>query len=55
MSYQQEKPELARFMMYFKPSTLGEIRVLSRMLNIAMVDFVSASMDAYIFSREFEM
>lgn len=55
MSYQQETPELARFMMYFKPSTLGEIRVLSRMLNIAMVDFVSASMDAFIFAREFEM
>lgn len=55
MSYQQETPELARFMMYFKPSTLGEIRVLSRMLNIAMVDFVSASMEAFIFAREFEM
>jgi hypothetical protein len=29
--------------------------VLSRMLNIAMVDFVSAAMDAFIFAREFEM
>jgi hypothetical protein len=55
MSYQEESPELARFMMYFKPTTLGEIRVLSRMLNIAMVDFVAASMDAYIFERENEM
>ena len=55
MNYQQETPELARFMMYFKPATLGEIRVLSRMLNIAMVDFVSAAMEAFIFAREFEM
>ena len=55
MSYSQETPELARFMMYFKPSTLGEIRVLSRMLSIAMVDFVSAAMDAFIFAREFKM
>jgi hypothetical protein len=55
MSYTQETPELARFMMYFKPSTLGEIRVLSRMLNLAMVDFVSAAMEAYIFAREFKM
>lgn len=55
MSYQQEPHELARFMMYFKPSSLGEIRVLSRMLNIAMVDFVAASMDAYIFEREYTM
>lgn len=50
-----DTPELARFMMYFKPSTLGEIRVLSRMLNIAMVDFVSAAMEAFIFTREIEM
>ncbi len=55
MTYPQETPELARFMMYFKPSTLGEIRVLSRMLNIAMVDFVSAAMEAFIFAREFKM
>lgn len=55
MSTPQDSPELARFMMYFKPSTLGEIRVLSIMLNIAMVDFVAASMEAYIFAREYEM
>lgn len=47
--------ELSRFMMYFKPSTLNELRVLSRMLTIAMVDFVSASMEAYIFAREQEL
>lgn len=47
-----EPRELSRFMMYFKPTTLGELRVLSRMLTIAMVDFVSAAMEAYIFARE---
>ncbi len=45
----------ARFMMYFKPSTLNELRVLSRMLNIAMVDFVNAAMQAYVFAREKEI
>ena len=45
----------ARFMMYFKPSTLNELRVLSRMLNIAMVDFVNAAMEAYVFAREKEI
>jgi len=47
--------ELSRFMMYFKPSTLNELRVISRMLNIAMVDFVTAAMEAYIFAREQEL
>ncbi|MEA3223523.1 MAG: hypothetical protein U9P49_10235 [Thermodesulfobacteriota bacterium] len=43
--------EIARFMMYFKPVTLNELRGLSRKLNIAMVDFVGAAMEAYIFAR----
>lgn len=43
--------EIARFMMYFKPITLNELRGLSRKLNIAMVDFVGAAMEAYIFAR----
>jgi len=47
--------ELSRFMMYFKPSTLNELRVISRMLNIAMVDFVTAAMEAYIYAREQEL
>jgi hypothetical protein len=41
-------------MMYFKPQNLSELRVISRMLNIAMVDFVGAAMDAYIFKKEKE-
>ena len=45
----------ARFMMYFLSSTLNELRVLSRMLNVAMVDFVEAAMQAYIFAREQEL
>ncbi len=42
-------------MMYFKPATLNELRVLSRMLNVAMVDFVDACLTAYIYSRELEL
>jgi len=45
----------ARFMMYFKPSILNELRVLSRMLSIAMVDFVDAALWAYIFAKEKKM
>ncbi|MBN1636058.1 MAG: hypothetical protein JW920_06060 [Deltaproteobacteria bacterium] len=45
----------ARFMMYFKPPILNELRVLSRILNIAMVDFVDAALRAYIFAREHKM
>jgi hypothetical protein len=44
----------SRFMMYFKPKNLSELRVISRMLNIAMVDFVGAALDAYIFRKEKE-
>lgn len=39
-------------MMYFKPNNLSELRVISRMLNIAMVDFVGAALEAYIFKKE---
>lgn len=42
-------------MMYFKPTTLNELRVISRMLNVAMVDYVDAAMNAYIFKREIEL
>lgn len=42
----------SRFMMYFKPQNLSELRVISRMLNIAMVDFVGAALEAYVFKRE---
>lgn len=38
-------------MMYFKPQNLSELRVISRMLNIAMVDFVCAALDAYVFKK----
>jgi hypothetical protein len=44
----------SRFMMYFKPQNLSELRVISRMLNIAMVDFVGAALAAYIFKKENE-
>ena len=44
----------SRFMMYFKPQNLNELRVISRMLNIAMVDFVGAALSAYIFKKEIE-
>lgn len=44
----------SRFMMYFKPHNLSELRVISRMLNIAMVDFVGAALDAYIYKKETE-
>jgi len=44
----------SRFMMYFKPQNLNELRVISRMLNIAMVDFVGAALSAYIFKKETE-
>lgn len=39
-------------MMYFKPQNLSELRVISRMLNIAMVDFVCAALHAYVFKKE---
>jgi hypothetical protein len=42
-------------MMYFKPATLNDLRAISRTLNIAMVDFVNASMQAYVFSRKQEL
>jgi len=42
----------SRFMIYFKPNNLNELRVISRMLNIAMVDFVDAALQAYIFKKE---
>lgn len=44
----------SRFMMYFKPNNLSELRVISRMLNIAMVDFVCAALHAYVFKKEQE-
>jgi len=47
--------ETSRFMMYFRPGNLSELRVISRMLNIAMVDFVCAAMEAYIHKREGEL
>lgn len=47
--------QTVRFMMYFKPAVLNELRVLSRMLSIAMVDFVDAAMEAYIFARRQEL
>ena len=49
------KSRSSRFMMYFKPATLNELRVLSRMLNVAMVDLVEAALKAYIFSKEQEL
>ena len=48
----KEEKVSSRFMMYFKPNNLSELRVISRMLNIAMVDFVGAALDAYIFKKE---
>ena len=45
----------SRFMMYFRPNNLSELRVISRMLNIAMVDFVGAALEAYIFKKESEL
>jgi len=47
-----EEKVTSRFMMYFKPTNLSELRVISRMLNIAMVDFVGAALEAYIFKKE---
>ena len=44
----------SRFMMYFKPHNLNELRVISRMLNVAMVDFVGAALSAYIYKKEAE-
>ncbi len=44
----------SRFMMYFKPLNLSELRVISRMLNIAMVDFVCAALEAYVYMKEQE-
>lgn len=41
----------SRFMMYFKSQNLNELRVISRMLNIAMVDFVDAALAAYVFKK----
>ncbi len=54
MNRSKETKVSSRFMMYFKPQNLSELRVISRMLNIAMVDFVGAAMDAYIFKKEKE-
>lgn len=51
----KEEKVSSRFMMYFKPNNLSELRVISRMLNIAMVDFVGAALDAYIFKKESEL
>ncbi len=48
----QEEKVSSRFMMYFKQNNLSELRVISRMLNIAMVDFVGAALEAYIFRKE---
>lgn len=48
----KEERVTSRFMMYFRPNNLSELRVISRMLNIAMVDFVGAALDAYIFKKE---
>ncbi|MEA2101831.1 MAG: hypothetical protein U9P80_04570 [Thermodesulfobacteriota bacterium] len=42
----------SRFMMYFRASILNELRVLSRMLDVSMVDLVCVSMEAYIFARQ---
>ncbi len=55
MIREQDTRETSRFMMYFKPGNLSELRVISRMLNIAMVDFVGAAMEAYIHKREAEL
>jgi len=41
-------------MMYFRPQNLSELRVISRMLNIAMVDYVTAALNAYVFKKEKE-
>lgn len=54
MNRSKETKVSSRFMMYFKPQNLSELRVISRMLNIAMVDFVGAALDAYIFKKEKE-
>ena len=55
MIRENEEKVSSRFMMYFKPNNLSELRVISRMLNIAMVDFVGAALDAYIFRKEGEL
>ena len=54
MNRGKEQKISSRFMMYFKPQNLSELRVISRMLNIAMVDFVGAALDAYIYKIEKE-
>jgi len=50
----REDKATSRFMMYFKQNNLSELRVISRMLNIAMVDFVGAALEAYIYKKEKE-
>ncbi len=54
MNLKETENRSSRFMMYFKPMNLSELRVISRMLNIAMVDFVCAALDAYVFMKEQE-
>lgn len=55
MNSRENNSGSSRFMMYFRPNNLSEIRVISRMLNIAMVDFVGAALEAYIFKKEEEL
>lgn len=54
MNSRENDSKTSRFMMYFKPNNLSELRVISRMLNIAMVDFVCAALQAYVFKKEQE-
>ncbi|HQG30323.1 MAG TPA: hypothetical protein PLA83_00225 [Deltaproteobacteria bacterium] len=53
-SKENDNNKSSRFMMYFKPQNLSELRVISRMLSIAMVDFVCAALGAYVFKKENE-
>lgn len=54
MNSRETDNKSSRFMMYFKPNNLNELRVISRLLNIAMVDFVCAALNAYVFKKEQE-
>lgn len=46
-----EDKVLSRFMIYFNQSNLTDLRMISRNLNVAMIDLVDASFEGYIFKR----
>jgi hypothetical protein len=45
----------SRYMMYFKPEALRDIRIISRTLDIAMIDFVESALDAYAYKKKSEL